>query len=83
MSLDHWDSDAKGDPLIGQVVGWETALTPLVGLLRLRFAHDKAQFEKGGAAAQVHMTPDQLRQLSKDLREMADAIDALPKGSKQ
>nr|WP_314471104.1 hypothetical protein [uncultured Sphingomonas sp.] len=83
--LDHWDKRDDGNLLIGPAIGWDTAIAPMTGLLQLRYAHSEEQFERGGAAIQVVLTAVQARQLSEDLRRMADQLDAdnLPRGTKQ
>ncbi len=84
-SVDHWDKRTDGTLLIGPAIGWDTAIAPLTGLLQLRYAHSEEQYEAGGAALQVVLTAVQARQLSEDLRRMADLLDAdnLPRGCPQ
>ncbi len=83
--LENWDTKPDGNLLIGPAIGWDTAIAPMTGLLRLRYAHTEEQFEKGGTAVQVVLTAAQARMLSEDLRKMADSLDAdnLPRGTKQ
>jgi hypothetical protein len=83
--LSHWDLRPNGNLLIGPAIGWETAIAPMTGMLRLRYAHSEEQFETGGVAVQVVLTAVQARMLSEDLRKMADTLDAdnLSEGTKQ
>ena len=57
------------------VLGWETALGGLVGLIRIRLAQNPAQVEKGGVPLQLVLTPEQMRGLAADL---ASLIAKLP-----
>lgn len=84
-TVDHWDKRPDGTLLIGPALGWDTAIAPMTGLLRLRYAHSEEQYETGGVGLQVVLTAVQARQLSEDLRRMADALDDddLPRGTKQ
>ncbi len=83
--LGHWDLRPNGNLLIGPALGWDTAIAPMTGMLRLRYAHSEEQFETGGVAVQVVLTAVQARMLSEDLRKMADTLDAdnLSEGTKQ
>lgn len=83
MSMDEWDLDEGGNLRMGPVTGWDTASAPMLGLLRLRYALTETEFETGGRAVQVHLTPVQLRTLSQDLLQMADRIDAQNLGTRQ
>jgi len=85
LSLKHWDTRPDGNLLIGPAIGWDTAIAPMTGMLRLRYAHSEDQFEAGGTAVQVVLTAVQARQLSEDLRKMADTLDEdnLPHGTQQ
>ncbi|MBO9724336.1 MAG: hypothetical protein J7530_08175 [Novosphingobium sp.] len=81
--MKDWDLTPEGNLKIGPVIGWETAIAPMIGLLRLRYAHSEEEFEAGGTGLQVQMTPVQLRNLSESLRQMADRIDAQNLGTAQ
>lgn len=81
--MDDWDRTADGNLASGPVIGWSSATAQMIGLLRLRVAHSETEFEAGGRAIQMHMTPVQLRQLARDLLRMADSIDAQYLGTEQ
>ena len=83
--LGDWDTRPDGTLLIGPALSWQTAIAPMTGMLRLRYAHSEDQFESGGIAVQVVLTAVQARSLSEDLRKMADALDEdnLPRGTSQ
>lgn len=83
--VSQWDQRPDGKLLIGPVLGWDTALAPMTGLLRLRYAHSEDQYESGGQALQVVLTAVQARALGQALLRMADALDAdnLPRGTSQ
>lgn len=83
--MKDWDTRPDGNLLIGPALGWDTATAPMTGLLRLRYAHSEDQYEAGGVAVQVVLTAVQARQLSEDLRKMADELDEdnRPHGTKQ
>lgn len=85
MGMQDWDIREDGNLLIGPALGWETAIGPMTGLLRVRYAHSEDRYESGGDALQVTLTAVQARQLSEDLRRMADKLDEdnLPRGTKQ
>ncbi|MDH4746653.1 hypothetical protein OMP43_21740 [Sphingomonas sp. CBMAI 2297] len=80
-----WDLRPDGNLLIGPAIGWDTAIAPMTALLRLRYALSEEEYETGGRSAQVVLTAVQARQLSEDLRRMADALDDdnLPHGTAQ
>jgi hypothetical protein len=82
-SMKDWDTNPDGNLAVSPVMGWDTAIGGLVGLLRLRYARSETEFETGGVGIQFHMTPVQLRQLADDLSRMADRIDAVNLGAKQ
>lgn len=84
-NVNHWKKRPDGTLLIGPAIGWDTAIAPMTGLLQLRYAHSEEQYETGGEALQVVLTAVQARQLSEDLRRMADRLDEdnLPKGTRQ
>ena len=75
MAMQDWDIREDGNLLVGPSLGWETALAPMTGLLRLRYAHNEDRLERGGDAVQVTLTAAQARKLSEDLRQMADQLD--------
>jgi len=81
--MDDWDRTADGKLATGPVIGWSSATAQMIGLLRLRVAHSESEFEAGGRAIQVHLTPVQLRSLAEDLLRMADSIDAQHLGTRQ
>ena len=81
--MKDWDRQPDGNLAIFPVVGWDSAIAQMIGLLRLRYARSEQEFESGGVPVQVHMTPVQLRKLSQDLSQMADRIDAQNLGTKQ
>jgi hypothetical protein len=79
----HWTKNAEGNLVLYPLIGWDTAIAPMIGLLRLRYAQSEEEFEAGGVSLQLHATPVVLRQLSQVLSEMADHIDAQNLGTKQ
>ena len=83
MALNGWDTRPNGDIAVAPTLGWQTAIMPLNGLLRVRYAETEQQFESGGVALQLVLTPVQLRQLSADLLNMAERIDAQNLGTEQ
>lgn len=83
MSVQHWDLRPNGDLAVHPCLGFETATAQLTGLVRLIYAENEQQFESGGVALQLAMTPVQLRSLSQGLLKMATAIEAQPLGTKQ
>lgn len=83
MALNGWDTRPNGDIAVVQTLGWQTAIMPLNGLIRLNYAETEQQFESGGVALQLVLTPVQLRQLSADLLKMAELIDAQNLGTPQ
>ena len=83
MPFEDWDKRPNGDVAVHPFLGWETAVTPLAGLVRLQYAEDEAQFEAGGIGLQLTMTPIQLRSLSEALLRMADKIEAPHSGPMQ
>lgn len=78
-----WDTRPNGDIAVHPTLGWQTAIASLNGLLRIQYAENEQQFESGGVALQLAMTPVQLRMLSQDLLRMAEKIDAQHLGTKQ
>ena len=83
MAIEDWDTDDSGNLAVYPVVGWDTAIAQMIGLVRLRYARSETEFESGGVPVQVHLTPVQLRTLSQDLAQMADRIDAQNLGTRQ
>lgn len=83
MALDGWDLRENGDIAVSPTLGWQTAVMPLNGLLRLNYAENEQQYESGGVALQLVLTPVQLRQLSADLLHMAERVDAQNLGTAQ
>lgn len=81
--MKDWDLDQQGNLQVYPVIGWNTATAQMIGLLRLHYARSETEFEGGGVALQVHLTPVQLRQLSRDLQRMADHIDEQNLGTPQ
>lgn len=81
--MKEWDTNAEGNLAVFPVIGWDTAIAPMIGLLRLRYAPSAETFEAGGVPVQLHLTPVQLRALSADLLQMADRIDAQNLGTPQ
>ncbi|WP_416464001.1 hypothetical protein [Sphingomonas sp. VDB2] len=81
--MDDWDTLPNGNLAIYPVVGWDSAIGQMIGLLRLRYARSESEFESGGVPVQIHLTPVQLRMLSQDLSNMADRIDAQNLGTRQ
>ncbi len=81
--MKDWDKSPSGNLIAHQVLGWDNAIAQMIGLLRLRYARSEWEFESGGIALQLHLTPIQLRILSQDLLQMADRIDAQNLGTKQ
>lgn len=83
MGTDDWDKTPEGNLLIYPLIGWDTGIAPMLGLLRLRYATSEKEFEAGGIGLQLHATPVVLRQLSQVLSAMADHIDEQNLGTKQ
>lgn len=83
MNTDNWEKTPEGNLLVYPLIGWDTAIAPMIGLLRLRYAQSETEFEQGGVSLQLHATPMILRQLSEVLSAMADRIDAQNPGTKQ
>lgn len=83
MPTDDWEKTPEGNLLMYPLIGWDTAIAPMIGLLRLRYATSEEEFEAGGIALQLHATPVVLRQLSQVLSAMADRIDAQNLGTQQ
>lgn len=81
--MDGWDTLPNGNLAIYPVVGWDSAIGQMIGLLRLCYARSETEFESGGVPIQIHLTPVQLRMLSQDLSNMADRIDAQNLGTRQ
>lgn len=81
--MDDWEKTPNGDLLLYPLIGWDTAIAPMIGLLRLRYARSETEFEAGGVAIQLHAPPDILRSLSTLLAQMADRIEAQPLGTQQ
>lgn len=83
MDTDAWDLTPEGNIKLYPLIGWDTQIAPMIGLLRLRYARSEEEFETGGVGLQLHATPVILRQLSQVLSAMADRIDEQNLGTKQ
>lgn len=81
--MDEWEKTPEGNLLCYPLIGWDSQIAPMLGLLRLRYARSEEEFEAGGVGLQLHATPVILRQLSQVLSLMADRIDAQNLGTKQ
>lgn len=81
--MDDWDLNEDGNLAAYPVMGWGTRSAQMIGLVRLRYARSETEWNAGGVALQLHLTPVQLRQLSQDLQRMADRIDEQNLGTRQ
>jgi len=78
--LREWELRPDGNLLVGPVLGWDTALAPMNGLLRVEYAHSEEELKAGGKAVQFVLTAAQARELSVLLARLADAMDAENQG---
>jgi len=83
MAVKDWDTREDGNLDIERLIAWETAKMPMNGALRLRYARNEREFETGGIALQLLLSPVQLRSLSSALANLADALDADHLGTRQ
>ena len=84
MAIKDWELDQGGNLRLAPVVGWDSAVGGMYGLLRVRFVRGEDQLQRGEfEAVQVGMTAQQARQLADDLRQMAERIEATDWGSPQ
>lgn len=81
--LPNWDYRPDGKLLVGHVIRWETATSPLAGLLRIHIAQTKGHVANGGVPIQVVLSPEQARTLAKDLIGIADTVNGAGTSTKQ
>lgn len=81
--MQDWDRNDQGNVALCPLIGYQTAVAAMTGMLRIAYARDEAEFEAGGTTLQLSMTPVQLRTLSAALRQMADRIDKQNLAAKQ
>lgn len=71
-SVNGWDCREDGNIAVGPLLGYQTAVIPMTGLLRLETAQSEDQLQSGlVGSVQLAMTAPQLRELAQALLRMA------------
>lgn len=83
MAFEDWEKHPDGSLAVSPLLGWDIAVAPMTGLLRIRYAASEAEFETGGQALALVLTPVQLHELSAAALKMAKTIDEQNLGTRQ
>lgn len=76
-----WDRRPNGDIAVEPLMGWQSAVVPMTGLLQLQTANSQDQLTSGELhKLQLAMTAPQMRELAAHLLNMAQFVESQPLG---